>query len=549
MDETYDLTDEPTPAEKPTPAKRPPSPPPLPRIRNYPTADAEPEKPASTKKVKTAPVERKSKPPRVKSPDPVASGEEGERKGVLLEQTPEFDTVETRNRMRIVIALAAVGVVLLVGWMIVKAIPSDEPEFVDDGEEISVPAPPGVAPRNGIEGEARVALADARGFYKRGDTENTIKRLRKIVETYPKSAAAKEAVAAIQRAEQGLPVFLEGNLVDAQNVAVPEPAEAPTIEVAATTPQANLPVGSTLVSVQAPPIPPDPYRELALPLEHGSGAPNLLPAGFRPRIQAGVHTSGWPWEITCDKDGSAMRFIPSGEFLMGRDEGPLQERPSHQVALGGFYIDQHETTALQFSRYQEATHAASPSTADGPPPSDDTPIADVTWRDANAYLKWCGKRLPTEAQWEAAARTIDGRLHPWGPGAPPWPEPREPLPLKSVMSQPLDMSPYGVFDLAGNATEWTADWYDPRYFQQFRDVVAVEPLGPARLRSKLPTRVVKGGSKSWESSWRDGARPDSHNASLGFRGVLPVELLQAPASASPTAPTAPQGPAKGFFAF
>jgi formylglycine-generating enzyme required for sulfatase activity len=395
-----------------------------------------------------------------------------------------------------------------------------------------------------IEGEARVALADARGFAKRGDAENTMKRLRKIVETYPKSTAAKEAVAAMERAEQGLPVFPDGNLVIAQNVAVPEPAEAPTIEVAATTPQANLPVGPALVSVQAPPTPPDPYRELALPLEHGSGAANPLPAGFRPRIQAGVHPSGWPWEITCDQDGSAMRFIPSGEFLMGRDDGPLQERPSHQVALGGYYIDQHETTALQFARFQEATHAA--SAENSPSPSDDAPIALVSWRDATAYMKWCGKRLPTEAQWEAAARTIDGRLYPWGPGAPPWTEPREPLPLKPVMSQPLDMSPYGVFDLAGNAAEWTADWYDPRYFQQFRNEVAVEPTGPARLRSKLPTRVVKGGSKSWESSWRDGARPDSRNASLGFRGALPVELLQAPA---PVTPTAPQGPAKVFFAF
>lgn len=554
MDETYDLTDEPTPS-KPTsePAKRPAAPAPLPRLRYTAKPDDPPAEPPP--QVKKPPAERKSKPVKGETPDAMASRGEGDRKGALLEQTPELDTVETRNKLRIVVGMAALGVLVMIGWLIAKAIPSNEPESAD-GEVVIFTPPPTAAPRTHLEGEARLALADARGFAKRGDAENTMKRLHKILETYPKSAAAKEAQAAIERAEQGLPVFPDGTLVIARNIAVEEPAPEPVVEVAATTPQASLPVGPAVVSVQPPPTPPDLYRPLALPLEHGNGAANALPPGFRAREQVGVHPSGWPWEITCDLDGAAMRFIPTGEFRMGRDNGSLQERPSHKVALGGYYIDQHETTIRQYARFQgaegQATRPPSASSEPGSPSSEDSPVTGITWRDANAYLKWCGKQMPTEAQWEAAARTVDGRLYPWGPGTPPWAEPRGSRPLEPVMSQPLDMSPYGVFDLAGNATEWTADFYDPRYFQQFKETLAVEPTGPERLRSKIPTRVVKGGSKTWECSWRDGVRPESRSATIGFRGVLPVEKADAPAPSAPTTPTGPstpQGIAKGFRPF
>jgi len=552
MDETYDLTDEPTPTPPPKP--KPTAPAYLPRIRNYPGAENPPEEVAEPgPKAKAAkPVsEKKTKPaksPKTTGPDAMSSRGEGDRKGALLEATPELDTVETRNKMRVMVGIAAVGLIVVVGWMLVKAVSPGGPELVEGDVEFFEP-PPSLKvapPRNQVEGEARLVLADARSFAKRGDAENTLKRLNKILETYPKSAAAAEARAALERAEQGLPVFPDGTLVIARNEsAVQEPVAAP-VEIVATTPQASVPVGAAYVSVQAPPTPPDPYAALALPLQLGTVAPNALPEGFRPRIEAGVHPSGWPWEITCDRDGAAMRFVPPGEYRMGRDSGPIQERPAHNVALGGYYIDQHETTVRQYARFQAATGATS---TDGG--SEDMPMTNITWTQANAYLKWCGKTLPTEAQWEAAARTIDGRLYPWGPDAPPWPGPRQPLPLNPVMAQPLDMSPYGVFDLAGNASEWTADWYDPRYFQKFQNTLAVDPTGPERLRSKLPTRVVKGGSKNWESCWRDGGRPESHSASLGFRGVLAVEKSNIPAPEAPSdsTPAAPQGLAKGFGAF
>jgi hypothetical protein len=551
MDETYDLTDEPTPPPKPDAPKY------LPRIRNYPGAEPAPEESVESEpkaKAGKPKPEKTPKPvrtPRATGPDAMSSRGEGDRKGALLEETPEFDTVETRSKIRIAIGVAAVGLIVMVGWTIFNAVSPDGPELADEGNvEFSEPAPTlKVASREQLEGEARLVLADARSFAKRGDADNTLKRLNKILETYPKSAAAAEAKAALERAEQGLPVFPDGTLVIARNDRAPEGTVESPIEVVASAPQATIPVGTAYVSVQPPLTPPDPYRALALPLQLGTIAANALPEGFRPRIEAGVHPSGWPWEITCDQDGAAMRFIPPGEYLMGRDAGPIQERPAHKVALGGYYIDQHETTVRQYARFQAAT---GDSTADGSiSASEDTPIADITWTQANAYLKWCRKQLPTEAQWEASARTIDGRLYPWGPDAPPWPEPRQALPLNPVMSQPLDMSPYGVFDLAGNVNEWTADWYDPRYFQQFKDTVAVDPTGPERLRSKLPTRVVKGGAKTWEACWREGARPESHTASLGFRGVLTVEKSSVPVPDSPATPTSvtPQRPPKSFVAF
>jgi hypothetical protein len=549
MDETYELTNEPTPPPKPEAPKY------LPRIRNYPGAEDSPEENAEsgpTAKAGKPKPEKKPKAartPKATGPDAMSSRGEGDRKGALLEETPELDTVETRNKMRMVVGVVALGLIVMVGWVIVKAVSPEGPELADGDVEIFEPPPTlKVASPTQIEGEARLVLADARSFAKRGDADNTLKRLNKILETYPKSAAAAEAKAALERAEQGLPVFPDGTLVIARNDrAVEGTAEAP-IEVVATTPHADIPAGTAYVSVQPPLTPPDPYRALALPLELGTVAANALPEGFRPRIEAGVHPSGWPWEITCDQDGAAMRFIPPGEYQMGRDAGPIQERPAHRVALGGYYIDQHETTGRQYARFLAAT---GDSTGDGAATSADEPIANITWTQASAYLKWCRKQLPTEAQWEASARTIDGRLYPWGPDAPPWPGPRRTLPLNPVMSQPLDMSPYGVFDLAGNANEWTADWYDPRYFQQFQDTVAVDPTGPERLRSKLPTRVVKGGSKAWEACWREGARPESHTANLGFRGVLTVEKSSVPVPDAPVAPASsgPQRPPKNFVAF
>jgi len=163
------------------------------------------------------------------------------------------------------------------------------------------------------------------------------------------------------------------------------------------------------------------------------------------------------------------------------------------------------------------------------------PKVMVSANEARSYAEWCGKRLPTEAQWEMAARTSDGRMHPWGMDPPSWDKPRPPRQVGQVMAFANDVSPFRVFDLAGNAWEWTSDWYDSRYYQQFRNSTAINPTGPER-RPRTQQLVVKGGSERWVASWREGRKPETRLPYLGFRCVLPVETQG-------TTPAAPGGPA------
>lgn len=179
---------------------------------------------------------------------------------------------------------------------------------------------------------------------------------------------------------------------------------------------------------------------------------------------------------------SGMVFIPSGEFLMGSTEREgrlgfsigVDEVPQHRVSVDAFFIDRYEVTNRQYQEFVDATgHSAPVDNSMGKyswkensplPDQEDLPVTQVSWYDAGAYCKWTGKRLPTETEWEKAARSTDGRQWPWGnkfhenacntkhitQG--------EILPVGSV---PDDRSPYGVFDMCGNVSEWTSSWYLP----------------------------------------------------------------------------------------
>lgn len=202
-------------------------------------------------------------------------------------------------------------------------------------------------------------------------------------------------------------------------------------------------------------------------------------------------------EYRNEKDGSVLILVPAGPFPMGYGS----ER--HEVTLSAYLIGKREVTNEQFHRFQAAR---------GP---GDHPVVDVSWEDAEAYCRWAGLRLPTEAEWEKAARGQDGRLYPWGSD---WrPELCNSSESGRMMTTPVGLfpegaSPYGVLDMAGNVGEWCGDWHGP-YGGPARD-----PRGPETGTA----RVCRGGN--WNSptgycqgACRDYGAPGDRAAFLGFR--------------------------------
>lgn len=197
-----------------------------------------------------------------------------------------------------------------------------------------------------------------------------------------------------------------------------------------------------------------------------------------------------------------MLYVPGGEFIMGNAGGDIFERPPHLVSVKPFFIDQYEVTCADYARFVEQTgHAPPPGWRDGqyPQGSASRPVTNVTWDDAVAYAKWANKRLPTEEEWEFAARGTDGRLYPWGKE---WQ-----AGMANVGSGGLadvgvfkGVSPFGVYDMAGNVWEWTADDLRPYPGAQL----------PTVTQGVL--KVIRGGS------WQGGR----DKATATYRGFLPA---------------------------
>jgi formylglycine-generating enzyme required for sulfatase activity len=262
--------------------------------------------------------------------------------------------------------------------------------------------------------------------------------------------------------------------------------------------------------------------------------------------------------IVGERDGALMVLVPGGTFTMGDEGTEPGNAPAHPVRLSTYYIDQHEVTNRQFRTFLEDTHYH------GHPPGrwltdekqrslpDSAPVVFVSYQDAEEYAIWAQKRLATEAQWEMAARSPDGRRYPWGVQPARWAHPRKFQQIDLVGSFPEDVSPYGVFDMAGNAVEWVRDWYDPRYFDRMRDKTTEDPTGPPVKRQGIQ-RVVKGTSKDWLVFTRQGMDSDRRAPYLGFRCSLAVEggeasAVIAPHPAKPATPqpgTPPPGQAPG----
>jgi formylglycine-generating enzyme required for sulfatase activity len=158
-----------------------------------------------------------------------------------------------------------------------------------------------------------------------------------------------------------------------------------------------------------------------------------------------------------------MVMVPAGEFTMGTDKDPHQLKlaePAHTVDLPAYEIDVYEVTNGEFAKFQiESDYRAEGDWRDyysiG---NEDFPVANVTWDDAGAYCEWAGKRLPTEEEWEKAARGTEGLLYPWGPQFDFTKSNVHEYGVRNTMevgSMPEDKSPYGVYDMFGNVAEWT----------------------------------------------------------------------------------------------
>ncbi len=230
-----------------------------------------------------------------------------------------------------------------------------------------------------------------------------------------------------------------------------------------------------------------------------------------------------------DADGMAQVFVPAGEFLMGTGERNAQKnRPAHRVTLPAFWIDQTEVSNDMYARCLAAGACPSPGGAANPffgrSKYADHPVVYVSWGAADRYCRWAGRRLPTEAEWEKAARGADGRLYPWGNEPPDMRLANfdnligEPLPVERYA---LGASPYGALNMAGNVREWVADW-----FHEFYYIVSPfdNPLGPPSGAHKS----LRGGSylDGWSelrAFHRFSHAPASPGINRGFRCASDAE--------------------------
>ncbi len=269
-----------------------------------------------------------------------------------------------------------------------------------------------------------------------------------------------------------------------------------------------------------------------------------------------------------------MVFVPPGAFFMGAradeemwdpnwpEDYLAPSRPAKEVFVSGFWIDIHPVTYSEYKAFVDATgypvpttqgleppdalmeYAWDPVIRDFPPELADRPVVLVSWYDAVAYCDWAGKRLPTEAEWEKAARGTDGRPYPWG-----WdPDFRKychcavcespedeaepagaigveaPYDLAPVDAYPAGASPYGCLDMLGNVREWCADWFCEEYYSR---MPWRNPVNQRRTR----LRSLRGCGRFWSPphvALRGGSEPWQRDRGTGFRCVRSARLGEVP---------------------
>ena len=212
-----------------------------------------------------------------------------------------------------------------------------------------------------------------------------------------------------------------------------------------------------------------------------------------------------------------MTYVSGGEFIFGSDGAKEDESPQQTMYVDGFNIDIHPVTCAEYKEFVDAMRHRPPRNwKDGQIPAgqEEHPVVWVSWDDALAYAEWAGKRLPTEIEWEKAARGTDGRIYPWGNTFDSSRCNSREANLKKtnpVGEFPGGASPYGALDMAGNVWEWTADWYDA-----YRgSVYQLERFGTTH-------KVFRGGSwfdgsDAVRATTRNSGKPDFMFSTIGFR--------------------------------
>ena len=230
-----------------------------------------------------------------------------------------------------------------------------------------------------------------------------------------------------------------------------------------------------------------------------------------------------PQATLTGKDGAPMVLVPAGEFTMGSEQGDADEQPVHRVFLDSFYLDMFEVTNGRFAKFVAAIQSEPPwgfADQETPVVHAEQPVRWVTWLEATGYCLWAGKRLPTEAEWEKAARGTDGRVYPWGNDPPTAAQAIFGLKegaetVSPIGNRDLGRSPYGVHDLAGNLYEWVADWYDEDFYTTNP---TINPRGPAEGAAK----GQRGGSYTNQpyrlrATFRTKSDPTDNAPHVGFR--------------------------------
>lgn len=252
----------------------------------------------------------------------------------------------------------------------------------------------------------------------------------------------------------------------------------------------------------------------------------------------------------CGANPVGMACVPGGAFLRGSDAGPANERPRATVTLDPYWMDVFEVTFGEYQRcvQQRGCKPALPYYGDFS--RDRQPMVGMTWFDARDYCRFAGKHLPTEAEWEKAARGPDGATHPWGD------EPatceravildargrscgvrNQSVPRLAAVGRTFEVGSrpafaYGLHDMVGNAWEWVADWYAPSFAACGAACEGSNPRGPCDGAERCPghrEKLVKGGSWYWDASYATSSYRRSHPpqnqplSHFGFRCAASLE--------------------------